>query len=71
MNLSGTLGEWHASLNQAVFYTRLTNTLIADPVQFAQGITEFRNAPTPITSRGWKPTCACAARRCNSSPPTP
>ncbi|MDQ2772325.1 MAG: TonB-dependent receptor [Bacteroidota bacterium] len=52
VNLSGQLGEWRASLNQAVFYTRLTNTLIADPVQFAQGITAFRNAPTPITSRG-------------------
>ena len=52
LTLSGKLGEWRASLNQAVFYTRLTNTLIADPVQFAQGVTEFRNAPTPITSRG-------------------
>ena len=52
VTLSGKVGEWRASLNQAVFYTHLTNTLIADPVQLTQGITDFRNAPTPITSRG-------------------
>ena len=40
------------SLNQGVFYTRLENTLIPDPAQLATGITDFRNAPTPITARG-------------------
>ena len=52
VTLRGRLGELNASLNQAVFYTRLDHTLIPDPAQLALGITEFRNAPTPVTARG-------------------
>ena len=35
-----------------MFYTRLDHTLIPDPAQLTQGLTDFRNAPTPITARG-------------------
>ncbi len=52
VNLRHRFGGLNVSLNQAVFYTRLINTLIPDPVTFAQGLTRYRNAPTPITSRG-------------------
>ena len=52
VTVRGRLGELNASLNQAVFYTRLNHTLIPDPAQFARGLTDFRNAPTPITARG-------------------
>ena len=52
VTVRGRLGELNASLNQAVFYTRLNHTLIPDPAQLARGLTDFRNAPTPITARG-------------------
>ena len=46
------LDELNISLNQAAFYTRLDHTLIPDPAQLAAGITDFRNAASPITARG-------------------
>jgi outer membrane receptor for ferrienterochelin and colicins len=52
VTVRGRLGELNASFNQAVFYTRLNHTLIPDPAQPARGLTDFRNAPTPITARG-------------------
>ena len=52
VTVRGRLGELNASLNQAVFYTRLNHTLIPDPTQLATGITEFRNAATLVTARG-------------------
>lgn len=52
VNLRGRLAGLNVSLNQAVFYTRLLNSLIPEPVPLTQGITRFRNAPTSITSRG-------------------
>ena len=52
VTVRGRFDELNVSLNQAVFYTRLENTLTPDPAQLAVGITDFRNAPTPITARG-------------------
>lgn len=52
LTLRGQLDELSVSLNQAVFYTQLRNPLVADPAQLAQGRTEFRNAPSPLTTRG-------------------
>ena len=50
--LRGRLDELSFSLNQAAFYTRLDHPLLADPAQLAQGFTELRNAPGPVTTRG-------------------
>ncbi|GAB2798057.1 iron complex outermembrane receptor protein [Hymenobacter luteus] len=52
VTLRGRLDELNISLNQAVFYTRLDHTLIPDAAQLATGITEFRNAASPVTARG-------------------
>ena len=52
VTVRGRFDELNVSLNQGVFYTRLENTLIPDPAQLATGITDFRNAPTPIAARG-------------------
>ena len=52
VTVRGRLDELNISLNQAVFYTRLNHTLIPDPAQLALGITDFRNAASPITARG-------------------
>ncbi|GAA3959449.1 TonB-dependent receptor [Hymenobacter antarcticus] len=50
--LRGRFDELNVSFNQAVFLTELSHPLIADPAQFAQGITAFVNAPTPVRARG-------------------
>ncbi|MCC3152775.1 TonB-dependent receptor [Hymenobacter sp. BT770] len=50
--LRGRLDELNVSFNQAFFLTELSHSLIADPAQFAQGITDFVNAPTPVRARG-------------------
>ena len=52
VTVRGRLDELNVSLNQAVFYTRLDHTLIPDPAQLARGLTDFRNADSPITARG-------------------
>ena len=52
VTLRGRVDELNISLNQAVFYTRLDHTLIPDPAQLAVGVTDFRNASSPITARG-------------------
>ena len=52
VTVRGRLDELNISLNQAVFYTRLDHTLIPDPAQLALGVTDFRNAASPITTRG-------------------
>ena len=52
VTVRGRLDELNISLNQAVFYTRLDHTLIPDPAQLALGVTDFRNAASPITARG-------------------
>ena len=52
VTVRGRVDELNISLNQAVFYTRLDHTLIPDPAQLALGMTDFRNAASPITARG-------------------
>jgi len=52
VTVRGRLDELNISLNQAVFYTRLDHTLIPDPAQLATGITDFRNAASPVAARG-------------------
>ncbi|WP_201987615.1 TonB-dependent receptor [Hymenobacter rubidus] len=50
--LRGRLDEVGISFNQAFFLTELSHSLIPDPAQYVQGITDFVNAPTPIRARG-------------------
>ena len=52
VTVRGRVDELNISLNQAVFYTRLNHTLIPDPAQLALGLTDFRNATSPVTARG-------------------
>ena len=52
VTVRGRLEELNVSLNQAVFYTRLDHSLIPDPAPLALGITDFRNAASPVTARG-------------------
>ena len=52
VTVRGRVDELNISLNQSVFYTRLDHTLIPAPAQLALGVTEFRNATSPITARG-------------------
>ncbi|RSK38328.1 TonB-dependent receptor, partial [Hymenobacter perfusus] len=52
VTVRGRVDELNISLNQAVFYTRLDHTLIPDAAQLALGVTDFRNAASPITARG-------------------
>lgn len=52
VTVRGRVDELNVSLNQVVFYTRLDHTLIPDPAQLALGVTDFRNAASPITARG-------------------
>jgi len=54
VTLRGRLEELNITLNQAVFYTRLNNTLIPDPTQLARGLTDFHNAAAPVTARGFE-----------------
>ena len=52
--LRGRLDELSISFNQAFFLTQLSHSLIADPARYAQGITEFVNAPSPVRARGFE-----------------
>ena len=52
VTVRGRLDELNISLNQAVFCARFDHSLIPDPAQPALGLTEFRNAASPVTARG-------------------
>ena len=52
VTVRGRLEESNVSLNQAVFHTRLHHPLIPDSAPLALGITDFRNAASPVTARG-------------------
>ncbi|GAB2952877.1 hypothetical protein GCM10027048_17540 [Hymenobacter coalescens] len=53
VTLRGVLGDkLGVSLNQAVFYTHLEHALIPQSLLPSTGVIEFRNAATPVTSRG-------------------
>ena len=52
VTLRGRLDEVSFSVNQAVFYTRLDHALVPTAAGPGLGLTEFRSAPAPVTSRG-------------------
>ncbi len=52
LTLRGRLDELSASLNQAVFYTRLAHALVPDAAGAPAGFTALGSAPGAVTSRG-------------------